>query len=93
MFSLDALLDLTDELDVFCRSFEFFIIDLLNNVYKNSFDSKICCFLKSNSKSKHFSFFVFYFNISNKTSPSPLRLLNFQEYSNLHVNFNSSPVY
>ena len=44
MFSLDALLDLTDELDVFCRSFEFFIIDLLNNVYKNSFDSKICCF-------------------------------------------------
>ena len=28
--------------------------------------------------SKHFSFFVFYFNVSNKISSTPTRLLNFQ---------------
>ena len=43
MFLLNVLLDLTDELDVFCRSFEFVIVDLLNiDVNVNSFDSKIC---------------------------------------------------
>ena len=37
---------------------------------------------KGDSNSKHFSFFVFYFNISNKISSTPPRLLNFQEFSN-----------
>ena len=41
-------------------------------------------FLKSDSSSKHLSFFVFYFNISNEISSIPPRLLNFQEFSNLH---------
>ena len=39
-------------------------------------------FLKGNSNSKHFSFFVFYFDGSNKISSIPPRLLNFQEFSN-----------
>ena len=38
-------------------------------------------FLKGDSNSKHFSFFVFYLNVSNKISSTPLspQLLNFQE--------------
>ena len=40
-------------------------------------------YLKGDSNSKHFSFFVFYFNISNKISSTPPRLLNFQEFSSL----------
>ena len=39
-------------------------------------------FLKGNSNSKHFSFFVFYFDVPNKISSTPPRLLNFQEFSN-----------
>ena len=38
--------------------------------------------LKGDSNSKHFSFFVFYFNVSNKISSTPPRPLNFQEFSN-----------
>ena len=38
---------------------------------------------KGDSSSKHFSFFVFYFNVSNKISSTPPRLLNLQEFSNL----------
>ena len=37
-------------------------------------------FLKSDSNSKQFSFFVFYFNVSNKISSTPPRILNFQEF-------------
>ena len=58
---------LTDELDVFCGSFEFFIVDLLNiNLIH-------VLFLKGDSNSKNFSVFVFYFNASNKifSTPSP----------------------
>ena len=57
---LNALLDLTDELVVFCRSFEFFIVGLLNiNIlFKN------VLFLKGDSSSKRF--FLLYFNISSK---------------------------
>ena len=40
MFLLNVLLHLTDELDVLCLSFEFFIADLL----KNAFDSKYVVF-------------------------------------------------
>ena len=35
-------------------------------------------FLKSDSNPKHFSFFVFDFNVSNKISSTLARLLNFQ---------------
>ena len=37
---------------------------------------------KGDSNSKHFSFFVFYFNVSNKVSSNLPRLLNFQEFPN-----------
>ena len=37
---------------------------------------------KGDSNSKHFSFFAFYLNVSNKISSTPPRLLNFQEFSN-----------
>ena len=36
---------------------------------------------KVDSNSKHFSFFVFYFNVSNKISSTPPQALNFQEFS------------
>ena len=49
-------------------------------------------FLKGDSNPKHFSFFVFYFNLSNKISSNPPRLLDFQEFSNSPVYFNF-PVY
>ena len=39
-------------------------------------------FLKNDSNSKHFSFFVCYFNLSNKISSTPAWLLNFQQFSN-----------
>ena len=39
-------------------------------------------FLKSDSNPKNFSLFVFDFNVSNKISATPVRLLNFQEISN-----------
>ena len=39
-------------------------------------------FLKSDSSPKQFSFFIFDFNVSNETSSTPTRLLNFQEFSN-----------
>ena len=49
-----------------------FILFLLNvfNVL-NAFDSKKILFLKGDSDPKHFSSFVFYFNISNKISFAP----------------------
>ena len=37
---------------------------------------------KGDSNSKHYSFFVFYFNVSNKISSNLPRLLNFQEFPN-----------
>ena len=40
-------------------------------------------FLKGERNSKHFSFFVFCFNILNKISSTRPRLLNSQEFSNL----------
>ena len=40
-------------------------------------------FLKGDSNSKHFSFFVFCFNILNKISSTRPTLLNSQEFSNL----------
>ena len=39
-------------------------------------------FLKSYSNPKHFSFFVFDFNVSNKIFSASTRQLNFQEFSN-----------
>ena len=45
-------------------------------------------FLKGDSSPEHFSFFLFYFNVSNKISFTPRSLLNFQEFST-----SPSPVY
>ena len=42
---------------------------------------KMCCIFKGNSNSKHFSFFVLYFNVLNKISSNPPQLLNFQKFS------------
>ena len=51
-------------------------------------------FLKSDSNPKHFSLFVFDFNVSNKISSTPTRLLYFQDFFNPLVYSNpSSPVY
>ena len=50
-------------------------------------------FLKGDSNSKHFSFFEFYFNVSNKISSNPPQLLNFQEFSNLPRGLFQPPVY
>ena len=47
------------------------------------------------SNSKHISFFVFYFNMSNKISKissTPPGLLNFQEFSNLFT-YSKAPFY
>ena len=55
VISLNVFLEITDELNVFCGSFEFFIVDLLFFLAsfcsylililkKNQFDSKIYCF-------------------------------------------------
>ena len=50
--------------------------------------------LKSDSILKHFSFFAFDFNVSNKMSSAPTRLLNFQQFSNDPVYSNLPvPVY
>ena len=57
-------------------SFCFILFLLVNiNALKNVFDSK------GWSNSKHFSFFVFYFNLSNISS-TPTRLLNLYEFYN-----------
>ena len=58
-------------------------------------------FFKGDCKSKHFNFFVFSFNVSNKKKfpikfsyifypPPPPSLLNFEEFSNPHV-YSKSP--
>ena len=48
-------------------------------------------FLKSDSNTKHSSFFEFDFNVKNKISSAPTRLLNFQEFSKPSVFPNPLP--
>ena len=52
-------------------------------------------FLKGDSNSNYFSFFVFYFNTLNKISSTRPWLLNSQEFSNLPapVSFKPPPIY
>ena len=92
---------LWDKLDVFCWSFALFIVDLLFLefhfapiisfwsylilMYKKFIWFKNLLFLKSVSKSKHFSFLVFDFNVSYKIFPIPTWKLNCQEFSTLLV--------
>ena len=38
-------------------------------------------YFQGNSNSEHFTFFVLYFNVLNKISSKPPRLLNFQKFS------------
>ena len=62
---------------VSCRSFSFILFLFVNiNALKNVFDSK------GWSNSKQFSFFVFYFNLSNISSTPP-RLLNLYEFDTM----------
>ena len=45
-------------------------------------NSKLWFLIVFGSNPKRFSLFVFDFNLSNKVSSTPTRLLNFQEFSN-----------
>ena len=49
---------------------------------KNAFGSKVCCLLlKSDSRPKHFSFFVFDFNVSNKIFSTPTGYYIFKNFA------------
>ena len=50
------------------------------------------CVLQIICNSKHFSFFVFYFNVSNKISSTPFPILNFQ-FSNPSPRLFQPPFY